>query len=51
VPHALCNATLSDRADIDALISRSARALGAGDYTPEQIERAYTSPIWYTPKQ
>ena len=40
VSHVLRNATLSDRAALEALISRSARALGAGDYAPEQIEGA-----------
>jgi GNAT superfamily N-acetyltransferase len=33
-------ATRADRAAIQALIGRSIRALGAGDYRPEQIEGA-----------
>ncbi len=33
-------ATLDDRPALKALIERSARALGAGDYTPDQIEAA-----------
>ena len=37
---ALRLATLDDCAAIDALIARSIRTLGAGDYTTEQIEQA-----------
>jgi len=33
-------ATRVDRPDLQLLIARSARALGAGDYRPEQIEGA-----------
>jgi nucleoside 2-deoxyribosyltransferase/GNAT superfamily N-acetyltransferase len=39
-PYRLRAATLDDRADLSALIERSARGLGAGDYSPEQIEAA-----------
>jgi GNAT superfamily N-acetyltransferase len=33
-------ATLADKAELTALIARSARELSAGDYTPEQVEAA-----------
>ena len=36
----LREATLSDRTALDALIARSIRTLGAGDYTSPQIEAA-----------
>ena len=36
----LRQATCADAAQIEALISRSIRALGAGDYSPQQIEGA-----------
>lgn len=38
--HLLRRATLLDRPELDALIARSIRTLGAGDYTSEQIEGA-----------
>jgi GNAT superfamily N-acetyltransferase len=34
------HATLDDKPELTALIARSARALSAGDYTPEQVEGA-----------
>lgn len=38
--HQIRPATLADRSTLEALIARSARDLGKGDYTPEQIEGA-----------
>lgn len=38
--HALRKAVLSDQAEIEKLIAKSIRTLGASDYTPAQIEAA-----------
>lgn len=40
MPYQLRKATLADQADLERLIARSARTLGARDYTREQIEGA-----------